>query len=125
MKLLPAQTDEHSLSSLGKAASAMLMRHDYSGLVNRFGYARAFDRDPATAIEADYSRAAASHIEAAPNEHFQVTVKYFKPNSTGLFAVVECIVPVAERAAVLLELIVTEKGEEKHIAVEDISGIAV
>jgi len=103
----------------------MLVRRDYSGLVNRFGYARAFDRDPAAAIEDDYFSAAASPLEVEPNEDFRVTVKYFKPNSTGLFAVVECIVPVAERAAVLLELIVTGKGDEKHIAMEDISGVAV
>jgi hypothetical protein len=47
----------------------------------------------------------------------------FKPNSTGLFAVVECIVPIAEGTAVLFELIVSGKGEEKHIAIEDISGV--
>lgn len=103
----------------------MLIRRDYSGLANRFGYALSYDREPATAIEADFLRAAASPYRVATDEHPSIAVKYFKPNSTGLFAVVECTVPIAERAAVLLELIVAGKGEEKHIALEDISGVAV
>ena len=60
MKLLPAQTDEKSLAAFGKEASTMLMRRDYSGLANRFGYALAYERDPALAIEADFLRAAGS-----------------------------------------------------------------
>jgi len=51
-------------------------------------------------------------------------VRYFAPNDTGLFAVVECTVLVDDGTAVLLELIVPGKGEEKHITVEDISGVA-
>lgn len=101
----------------------MLVRRDYFGLANRFGYALSYDREPATAIEADFLRAAASSYRVASNTHRSIVVKYFKPNSTGLFAVVECTVPVAERAAVLLELIVAGKGEEKHITVEGISGV--
>jgi len=57
-------------------------------------------------------------------EGFAGATKYFAPNDTGLFAAVECTVPVADGAAVLLELIVAGKGEEKHITVEDISGVA-
>lgn len=103
----------------------MLMRHDYSGLANRFGYALAHGREPAAAIETDYLAAAAAPCRVGAEEHPSLLVKYFSPNSTGLFAVVECTVPVAEEAAVLLELIVAGKGEEKHITVEDISGVAV
>lgn len=117
MKLLPTQIDERSLSGFGEEASVMLIRHDYSGLAKRFGYALAYDREPAAAMEEDYLRAAASPFEAMP----EVKVKYFKPNSTGLFAAVACTVPVAGKAAVLLELIVTGIGEEMHITVEDIN----
>ena len=53
-----------------------------------------------------------------------VKVKYFAPNSSGLFAVVECVVPVAEKSAILLELVVTGSTDEKHITVEDISSVA-
>ena len=123
MKLLPSQTDEKSLAAFGEEACAMLNRRDYSGLANRFGYALAYDREPAAAIESDFLKAAASPHKTNDDEPQSIVVKYFKPNSTGLFAVVECTVPVAKGAAVLLELIVGGKDEEKHIAVEDISGV--
>lgn len=123
MKISAKQTDECSLSEFGEEASAMLARNDYSGLASRFGYAVAYDREPATAIEADYLAAAASPHEMAPDEHFSVAVRYFEQNSIGLFAVVECIVPVAEEAAVHMDLIVTGWGEEKHITVEGITGV--
>ena len=102
------------------------MRHDYAGLASRFGYALAYDRPPTAAIEADFMSAVASPITVASDAYLPaaIAVKYFSPNTTGLFAVVECPVPVADKAAVLLELIVTGKGEEKHITVEDISGVA-
>jgi hypothetical protein len=123
MKLLPSQTNEKALTAFGEEACAMLQRHDYSGLANRFGYALAYDREPAVALEVDFLMAAASPHKVTPDEPQSIAVKYFKPNSTGLFAVVECIVPIAEGTAVLFELIVSGKGEEKHIAIEDISGI--
>ena len=126
MKLLPTQTDAASLSAFGEEARALLMRQDYAGLASRFGYALAYDRPLVAAIEADFMSAAASPIPVASGAYLPpaITVKYFSPNTTGLFAVVECPVPVAENAAVLLELIVTGRGEEKHITVEDISGVA-
>ena len=124
MKLLPSQTDEGSLSTFGEEACAMLMQHDYSGLANRFGYALAYDRAPAAAIETDFLSAVASSHNVVSDAHPSIVVKYFAPNDTGLFAVVECTVPVADGAAVRLELVVAGKGEEKHITVEDISGAA-
>ena len=102
----------------------MLMQHDYSGLANRFGYALAYDRAPAAAIETDFLSAVASSHNVVSDAHPSIVVKYFAPNDTGLFAVVECTVPVADGAAVRLELVVAGKGEEKHITVEDISGAA-
>ncbi len=127
MKLLPTQTSEASLFSIAKEARALLMRHDYAGLANRFGYVLAYDRLPSAALEADFLSAVASPIAVDSGAYLPsaVTITYFSPNDTGLFALVECPVPVADGAAVLLELIITVKGEEKHIAVEDISGVAV
>ena len=124
MKLLRSQTDEASLAAFGEEARALLIRHDYSGLANQFGYALAYERAPSAAIEADFLSAAASPHKVASGAHQPIAVKYFAPNDTGLFALVECTVAVGEGAAVLLELIVTGKGEGKHITVEDISGVA-
>lgn len=126
MKLLATQTDETSLAAFGEEAQTLLVCHDYAGLASRFGYALAYDRPPAAAIEADFMSAVASPIALGPGAYLPnaITVKYFSPDPTGLFAVVECPVSITEKAAVLLELVVTGKGEEKHITVEDISGIA-
>jgi hypothetical protein len=124
MKLLPAQTSETALCSIGEDARALLLRRDYSSLASRFGYALAYDRMPAVALEADFLNAAASPIAAESGACLSdaVTVKYFSPNDAGLFALVECPVPVADGNVVLLELVVTGSGEEKNITVEDISG---
>ncbi len=102
----------------------MLLKRDFAGLANRFGYALAWDRTIVEAIETDFWRAAAAPNWIASGARQSIEVKYFSPNATGLFALIECIVPVAENAAVLLELIVTGGGDEKHITVEDISGTA-
>jgi hypothetical protein len=124
MKLLATQTDEAWLSAFGEEARALLMRHDYSGLANRFGYALAYDRPLAAAIARDFCSAARSPRAFVSEAHRPVVVSYFAPNETGLLALVECTVPVADGAVVLLELIVGGRGEEKHITVEDISGAA-
>lgn len=126
MKLLPTQTSKTFLMALGEEARTLLIRHDYSGLANRFGYALAYDCPASTALEADFLRAVASPIMAGSDEYLpgSVTVKYFSQNDAGLFALVECPVAVADGAAVLLELIVRGNDEEKHITVEDICGVA-
>ena len=84
MKLHAKQTDERSLSRLGEEASTLLIQRDYSGLVSRFGYALARDREPATALEADYLRATASPLEGKRKDTM-VKVKYFEPNDAGLW----------------------------------------
>lgn len=99
------------------------MQHDYIGLANQFGYALANSREPVAALEADYLRAVASPYITGSEQEPSIMVKYFSPNSTGLFAVVECDVPVHEGAVVLLELIVAGKGDVKGITVEGISGV--
>jgi len=124
MKLLPKQIDESALASLGKEAATMLMQRDYESLASRFGYALAYGRELAAAIEEDYERATATPIETKSNVSSSVKVKYFTPNDSGLFAVVECVVPVARKSAVLLELVVSGNSQEKHITVEDISSVA-
>lgn len=102
----------------------MLMQHDYSGLADRFGYALAHDRATAAAIEADFLNAVASPYIVASDARKSVVVKYFAPNDPGLFALVECMVPVADGAAVLLQLVVAGNADERHITVEDVSGVA-
>ena len=124
MKLHPTQTDSASLIALGEEASSLLIHHDYADLARRFGYALACGRSAASAIEADWMAATSSPITAKPGAHLPNTIslRYFAPNSAGLFAVIACPVRVSSEAFVLLELVVTGGEEEKHITLEDISG---
>lgn len=115
------QTDEKSLAALGTKASELLSKHDFAGLAQQFGYALSYWRDPAAAIEADFRKAASSpHV----CEHQDVMVRYFEPNSSGLFAVIECFVPIVNNASVLLELIVSGKSEY-FVTIEGISSANV
>ena len=123
MTLLPTQADERSLAALGEEASTLLLQRDYVALANRFGYALAYDRDHAAAIEADFLNALASPLDANADGPISIAVKYFSENDPALFALVECTVRVTATAAVLLELIVAGKDENKHIFIEEISGV--
>lgn len=122
MKLLSTQTDQAILSRFGEEAVALVIRQDFDTLAKLFGYALACNRESAIALKDDYERAASSPLKSRPNDGFLVVVKYFKPNDTGLFALVECAIPLIDGGAVGMDLIVAGNGEEKSISVEDIYG---
>jgi hypothetical protein len=96
-------------------------------LAERFGYALAFDRDPAAAIGEDLSlclaQLHAAGFRPAPSRP-AVKVRYFARNDAGLFALVECVVPTDKGSDVLLELVLTSKGADKHVSLEQISAAA-
>lgn len=98
----------------------MLIQRDFRGLVNRFGYALAYGRKAAEAVEADFRNAPSATSGTPASKSPLITVKYFTPNSTNLFALVECVVPLPDGVTALLELIVSNYGEERHITLEDI-----
>jgi hypothetical protein len=124
LELLQHQTDEASLLEFGREAVSLLEKRDFQSLADRFGYALAFGSSPAAAIEKDLqscvSRFGASPEQLSPLAP-SMTVKYFKQNDSGLFAVVECVFIAAEACPILAELIVTVSGEEKYITLEEIS----
>jgi hypothetical protein len=124
MQLLESQTNASSLSAFGAEAVGLLCSGEFRALADRFGYALAFDREPAKAIEEDLATCLAeiqSNVFAPSNARPSATVKFFKPNATGLFAVVECPVPTENGAQLLVELIVTLAREHKHVTLEQIS----
>lgn len=121
MKLSSAQTDEKTLALFGAEASMLLENRDFSRLAERFGYALAYGRDIALAIENDFEQCLNETEGVSSQVSPSVQVKYFKPNSTHLFALVECISPVKPGSSALIELIVSGVGEEKHITLEQIS----
>jgi hypothetical protein len=122
MKLLSTQTDQAILSRFGEEAVALVIRQDFDALAIRFGYALAWNREPAIALKDDCERAASSPLKSKPDYGVLVVVKYFKQNDTGPFALVECAIPLTDGGAVGMDLIVAGNGEEKSISVEDIYG---
>ena len=124
MKLLPEQTDEASFLRFSREAVALLERRDFQTLAGRFGYALSCGRSPVAAIEGDFQaclaefRASSEPQVAVPSS---MVVKYFQPNSSNLFALVECVFTVPEGCPILAELIVSTSGEDKHITLEEVS----
>ena len=121
---LPAQTlDVTSLAALGDEARRLLFAGDIDALAARFGYALAFERKPADAIREDI----ASCLSQLGGTQFVATgwqdprVSYFKPNDTGLLALVECLVPTENAASMLVEVTVTSNGIEAHATLEQVS----
>ena len=124
MKLLSGQTDEASLLRCGQEAVSLLEKRDFQSLADRFDYALRFARSPAAAIQGDFQSCLAEfHASSGQPTAFppSMVVKYFKPNSSNLFAVVECVFTAAEGCPILAELIVTSSGEDKHITLEEVS----
>lgn len=120
MKLSPNQIDAESLAQLGREAVALVEARNFIALGERFGYALAYERNLPQAIENDFAQCLAEAEGSSSNTAQSIQVKYFKPNDTSLYAVVECVAPVGKDAAVLVELIVTGQ-DEKHITLEQIS----
>jgi hypothetical protein len=123
MRLSPTQTDEKTLTKFGAEAVYLIKNRNFSELAERFGYALAYDRSVAQAIEEDFEQCLSeAEIQSSQNSS-SIEVKYFKPNTVPLYAVVECITPINEEATVLIELVVTG-GDEKYITLEQISYVA-
>lgn len=120
MKLSPNEIDTNSLTQFGREVAALVDGRDFNALGERFGYAPAYGRNLAHAIESDFAQCIAEAEGPSSDIAQAIEVKYFKPNDSTLFAVVECVVPVGKDAAILVELIVTGK-DEKHITLEQIS----
>ena len=124
MKLLPGQINEASFLHFSQEAVSLLEKRDFQLLADRFGYALKCGRTPVAAIEGDFQSCLAefcSSPEPPAAVPPSMVVKYFKPNSSGLFAVVECVFTATEGCPILAELIVTSSGEDKHIVLEEVS----
>jgi hypothetical protein len=113
--------DVHSLSQLGAEAVALFAKRDFQGLADRFGYALAYDRDPAQAIAADLESSLLNSQEPPEQNVPSITVKYFKFNSSNLVALVECVMLFDSKVPILIELIVNSFDGGMYIYLEDVS----
>jgi hypothetical protein len=127
VKILDNQLDKPSLSKFGEDACRLFVARDFRGLADTFGYALAYNREIASAIEADFEHCLSGNCTSR-SEHGSpvesITVRSFQPNDTGLLWVIECVLLVDKSARVLIELIVAKNGENKNLYLEDINAMA-
>lgn len=126
MQINEDQMDRQTLTRFGEDAVALLQSGDFGALAERFGYALAYGREPAKAIESDLA-ACLSEDEGTPGHIAPSTsIKYYgahATDSTGLVAAIECITHLADDSAILLALVVTGKGAERYISLEGINRV--
>ena len=121
---LAAPINTESVVALGTAAVHLLCDGNINALAARFGYALSYGREPASAIREDLRRCLAE--VGANGLAFTAkcpvpNVKYFTANDAELLAVVECVAPTDNNGMLFVELVVSRKGAEKHITLEEIS----
>lgn len=126
MEISGNQLDEASLAAFGTEALQLLAAGDFAALAERFGYALASNQDPASAIQQDLESSLASvgANSLALADAQAPSVRYFKTNDTGLFALIEGRAPTNNGKAVLVELVVTGNEAKKRLTLEQISDAA-
>jgi hypothetical protein len=126
MKLSPQQTEPEPLAGIAEQACELLLANKYAELAEKFGYAVSLGRKPPEAIQEDLSASLSQLGETKLDrtKHPEVQVKYFKANSTNLYAVAEASLTTASGQNVLVELVVFGSGNEFHASLEQISAAA-
>ncbi len=125
MKLSNKQLDVDSLGALDLEACNLILQNNYHNLADRFGYAVSFNRAPIDAITSDINRCLNEEGRKAKLSQVidpNITVKYFDPNDSGLFACVECFLKLEQdNGGMGVDLIVVNNEGQKHVTLEDIS----
>src|SRR4249919_3412882 len=124
MQISDSQTDEASLAAFGIDAIRLLCAGDVAAVADRYGYAIALGREPSDAIRDDLAscltEVRAASLLPAPAVT-TVSVKYFAPNDSGLFALVQAVAPAENGTGILVELVVTTKDARMHVSLEQLS----
>ncbi len=126
MHVTNEQVARESLADFGKRATQLLWSGDFSTLAHQFGYALAFGQDPASAIR-DALASGLKELGASafgPLPTAEPSVSYFKLNESELFALVTQDLATDGNGCIFLELIVTSKGSDKHVTLEQVSAAA-
>ncbi|WP_114238793.1 hypothetical protein [Dyella sp. C9] len=126
MRINEGQMDRQALARFGEEAIALLKAGDFVALAARFGYALAYGREPAKAMESDLI-ACLSEDEGSPGPmNPSIAIKYYDAQaveSIGVSAAIECTTRLAHNSAILLALVVTGSGEEHHVSLEGFSRV--
>lgn len=124
MQINNGSVDEAALKAIGRDAVRLLCSGDMTTLASRFGYATALGRGAAAAIQEDLveclEQIGTSGLACELELNYEV--KFFAPNASNLFALIECVIPVKDGSGgVLVEVIVTLNGIDKYATLEQIS----
>jgi hypothetical protein len=126
MQISESQMGRQSLEQFGQEVVSLLKQSNFRAIAQRFGYALAHGREPAGAIEADLIASLSGGDEFPGDIAASTEVKYFSADATeswGLAAAVECITHVAGGEAVLIALVVTQKGSDRYITLEGVDRV--
>ena len=126
MEISESQMDRQSLERFGHEAAVLLRTGDFDALAERFGYAMAYGRELASAIEADLKAESPNDIVSIGDTAPYLMIKYYDADafeSTGLVAAVECIAHLADGAAFEFSLVVTGKGARRYISLESVGRV--
>lgn len=119
------QTYPKPLTAIGQELVHLLKKRDYGVIVERFSYALAGNRPHAQALACDVEACLCNEDRSA---HFalaaqaRIVVNYFKqPNSSNLFGLVECYIPLDhDHGELLATLIVTTENQQYYVELEDV-----
>ena len=126
MEITYDQTYEAPLANFGAELVQMIKDGNHHGILDCFGYAVAFGRSLPDAVVSDIERCLTGEGRSAViNQSYdaRISVSYFKqPNSSNLFGLVKCFLPLdQDNGELLAELIVTTKENKFYVGLEGVS----
>jgi hypothetical protein len=124
MKISGFQMDKHSLEQFAQEATSLLQNGNFVTLAERYGYAMAYGREPASAIEADLSNRLEERGRSVGIPFIEI--KYFNEEatkSTGLVAAIDCVAYMPGDSAVQFSLVVTRKDSHRYISLESVDRV--
>lgn len=123
MQLLLHQQNADALRDLACAALDLLTSNRLELLVERYGYAMSFERNPVEAVRGDLAQALldASGSAFLPLTPRELPVVFYEENSSRLRAAIDCAVPTQGGRCVLISFVVTGTEAEQFLSLEDIS----
>lgn len=129
MKITYNQTYQAPLTDIGAELVRMIKDRDYNLIAERFAYALAYDRPIAEAIasDIDFCLGGEGHSSVIGLAHEpRIQVSYFEqPNSSGLFGLVECFLPLENDTGELLAtLIITKEDQAYYVCLEDLAYVS-
>lgn len=127
MQISESQVDRDSLEQFAQEVALLIQHGNFVTLADRFGYAPAYGRQLASAIEDDLSdKSRLQGHESVRAQIPYIDIKYFKSDasqSTGLVAAIDCAAYLAGDAAVEFSLVVTCRGSDRYITLESIDRV--